>query len=75
MKYDLYPFRVLANDYDLNSNIIFQYAHNLFSDVINKEDLKYSVDELNHDLNANLSFYIFNNGEDKLTIRILYSPI
>ena len=75
MKYDLYPFRVLANDYNLNSNILFQYAHNLFSDVINKEDLKYGVDELNHDLNADLSFYIFNNGENKLTIRILYSSI
>ena len=75
MKYDLYPFRILASDYDLNSNILFQYSHNLFSDVINKEDLKYSVDELEHDLNADLSFYIFNNGENRLTIRILYSSI
>ena len=73
MKYDLYPFRALANDYDLNSNILFQYSHNLFSDVINKDDLKYGVDELDHDLNADLSFYIFNNSDDKLTIRILYS--
>ncbi|WP_407422907.1 amino acid adenylation domain-containing protein [Methanobrevibacter sp.] len=73
MKYDLYPFRSLASDYNLNSNILFQYSHDLFSDVINKEDLKYIVDELDHDLNADLSFYIFNNGENRLTIRILYS--
>ena len=75
MKYDLYPFRILASDYDLNSNILFQYSHNLFSDVINKEDLKYSVDEMEHDLNADFSFYIFNNGENRLTIRILYSSV
>lgn len=73
MRYDLYPFRVLASEYDLNSNVIFQYSHNLFSDVVNKEDLKYSVDELKHDLDADLSFYILNNGENRLTIRILYS--
>ena len=73
MKYDMYPFRGLASDYNLNSNILFQYSHNLFSDVINKEDSKYVVDELKHDLNADLSFYIFNNGENRLTIRILYS--
>ncbi len=73
MRHDLYPFRVLASEYDLNSNVIFQYSHNLFSDVVNKEDLKYSVDELKHDLDADLSFYILNNGENRLTIRILYS--
>ena len=75
MRYDLYPFRVLASEYDLNSNVIFQYSHNLFSDVVNKEDLKYSVDELKHDLDADLSFYILNNGENRLTIRILYSSL
>ncbi|WP_405290050.1 D-alanine--poly(phosphoribitol) ligase subunit DltA [Methanobrevibacter sp.] len=75
MKYDLYPFRVLANEYDLNSDILFQYSHNLFSDMLNKDDLKYDVDELEHDLNADLSFYIFNDGKDKFIIRILYSSL
>ena len=74
MKYDLYPFRILASEYDLNSNILFQYSHDLFSEVVNKEDLKYSVDELKHDLNADLAFFILNNGENRLTVRILYSP-
>ena len=75
MKYDLYPFRILAKDYDLNSNIIFQYSHNIFADVISKKDLNYTVDELEHDLNADFSFNIFNYGENKLTIRALYSDL
>jgi amino acid adenylation domain-containing protein len=75
MKYDLYPFRILASEYDLNSNMLFQYSHNLFSDVINKENLKYSIDELKHDPTADLSFFIFNNGENNLMIRILYSSL
>ena len=25
MRFDYYPFRVLANDYDINSNILFQF--------------------------------------------------
>ena len=75
MKYDLYPFRILAKDYDLNSKIIFQYSHNIFADVITKKDYSYTVDELKHDLNADLSFNIFNYGENKLTIRVLYSNL
>ena len=75
MKYDLYPFRVLASEHDLNSSVLFQYSHDIFSDVINKQDSKYVVDELVHDLDADLSFNILNNGEDRLTIRILYSSI
>ena len=73
MKYDLYPFRVLANEYNLNSNILFQYSHNLFSNIINNEDLGYDICELNHDLNADLSFDILNNGRNSLTIRISYT--
>ena len=74
MKYDLYPFRLLAKEYDLNSNVLFQYSHSLFSDVIN-EDLKFAVDELKRDVSSDLSFFILNNGKDKLTIRILYSSM
>ncbi len=57
MKYDLYPFRLLANAFDLNSNILFQYSHDLFSNLLDKEKFGYSVDELNHDLNAELSVF------------------
>lgn len=57
MKYDLYPFRLLANEFDLNSNILFQYSHDLFSNLLDKEKFGYSVDELNHDLNAELSVF------------------
>ena len=73
MKYDLYPFRVLASQYDLNSNVLFQYSHNLFSKVVNKENLKYGIGELRHDSTSDLSFFILNNGENKLSIRIVYS--
>ena len=71
MKYDLYPFRVLANEYDLNSNMLFQYSHNLFSNAVNN-DFSYEVCELSHDPVGDLSFFIFNNG-DGFTIRILHS--
>ncbi|MBQ2831509.1 non-ribosomal peptide synthetase [Methanobrevibacter sp.] len=75
MKYDLYPFRLLASEYDLNSNILFQYSHDLFNDMLNKEDSKYGIEELEHDLNADLSLSIFNAGEDRLMIRTLYSSL
>ena len=73
MKYDLYPFRVLAKEYDLNSNIFFQYSHTLFSNVINN-DYNYNISELDHDLVADLSFFIFNN-DNRFTVRLLYSEL
>ena len=72
MKYDLYPFRLLANQYDLNSNILFQYSHNLFQTITNEEDA-YAVDDLKQDMIGDLSFFIFNAADDKLGIRVLYS--
>ena len=73
MKYDLYPFRLLANEFDLKFDISFQYAHNLFSTLLNKDKYGYSVNELKHDSEGDLTFFIFDVGEDKLGIRILYS--
>ena len=73
MKYDIYPFRILASEYDLNSDILFQYSHDLFYSLINEEKLNYKVSELRHDVIGDLSFYIFNVKKDKLGIRILYS--
>ncbi|WP_407430979.1 AMP-binding protein [Methanobrevibacter sp.] len=73
MKYDLYPFRILAGEYDLNSDITFQYSHDLFYSLINEEKPNYKVSELKHDVIGDLSFYIFNVEKDKMGIRILYS--
>lgn len=73
MKYDLYPFRILANQYDLNSNILFQYSHNLFSNLMNNEELDYEIDDLKQEIMGDLSFSIFNIGADRFGIRILYS--
>ena len=73
MKYDLYPFRLLANEFDLKFDISFQYAHNLFSALMDKDEYGYCVNELEHDPEGDLSFFIFDVGEDKLGIRILYS--
>ena len=68
MKCDLYPFNVMASEYDLNSNIVFQYSHDLYNN--DKFD---SVDELKHDLQGDLSFNISNLDENNFKIKILYS--
>ena len=64
MKYDLYPLNVLFNEHDLNANIIFQYSHDIF---------KNDVCELRHDLQRDLTFFIYSADEDKLGIKVLYS--
>lgn len=71
MKYDLYPFRLLAGKYDLNANIQFQYSHNIFSDVIGDAGDDYEIEECRHDLDADFSFNILNSTDNKLTIRLL----
>ncbi len=68
MKYDLYPFRILANNYDLNSSIYFQYAHNLFE---NTYDL--DVVELHHDPFGEFSFFIMNSDENSFRIKVVFS--
>ena len=73
MKYDLYSFRILASEYDLNSNIFFQYSHDIFYNSLNKDEFGYEVDELWHDPNGDMTFYIFNLDDNKLGIRIIYS--
>lgn len=64
MKYDLYPFHVLANEYELNTNVFFQYSHDIF---------KNDVSELKHDIQRDFSFFIFNRDDGEFGIRILHS--
>ena len=66
MKYDLYSFRILTNDYDLNSDITFQYNHDLFK----ISDL--DIQELKHDVVNDLSFFI-QNIDNKFEIKISFS--
>ncbi len=73
MKYDLYPYRLLANRYNLKSDILFQYSHDLFEDLISNEESDYKVEDLKQEPMGDLSFYIFNSEDGKLAIRILYS--
>jgi len=64
IKYNLYPFNILSNEYELNRDIIFQYSHNIF---------KNNISELRHDLQNDLTFFIYNADENKLGIKVLYS--
>ena len=73
MKYDLYPFRILAKEYDLNTNILFQYSHDLFRKIFDRDNLDYVVDELKHDVVDDFIFYIFDSDENNLSIKIMYS--
>ncbi|MBQ2612572.1 MAG: amino acid adenylation domain-containing protein [Methanobrevibacter sp.] len=73
MKYDFYPFNILANEYDLNSDITFQYSHDIFYNSMNNDEIGYAVDELEHDVNGDFSFFIFNVDDNSFGIRILFS--
>ena len=72
MKYDLYPFRLLSHEYDLNSDILFQYSHNLFNNTFDDES-DYKIKDLKHDVENDMAFYIFNLDDDKLGIKISFS--
>ena len=67
MKYDLYSFRILVNDYDLNSDISFQYNHDLF----NISGLE--MEELEHDVFNDFNFLIQNNSNNNFEIKVQYS--
>ena len=70
MKYDLYPFRLLANEYDLSAGIMFQYAHDIF-DRFNNDFL--TAQSLRIDSLGDLSFFIYNRGDNSFEVRVLYS--
>ncbi|MBR4514792.1 MAG: amino acid adenylation domain-containing protein [Lachnospiraceae bacterium] len=70
MKYDLVPFRTLASKYELNADILFQYAHAMYMDAVNMDKLQMELEMLKHDLDADLSVYVFENADDGLSLRI-----
>ena len=72
MEYDLYPFHVLANEYDLDSDILFQYSHNIFKNSFD-DNGDYKVDELKHESQGDMSFFIYDCGKNKFGIKIKYS--
>ena len=70
MKYDLCPFRILANEYNLNSNITFQYAHEIF----NMFDNDYSkVEIIKTDSINDLSFFVYNIDDNRFGIKVTFS--
>jgi len=72
MKYDLYPFRVLSYEYDLNSDIIFQYSHSLFNRIFDDES-DFEIQDLKHDVEGDMAFNVFNLKDNKLAIKVSYS--
>ena len=70
MKYDLVPFRILASKYELNAGMSFQYAHALYLDAVNRDEFQMELEALKHDLNAEMAFYVFENADDGLILRI-----
>ena len=72
MKYDLYPFRSLVNDFDLSSDVYFQYSHDIFKHV-GDEDSNFNVCELKHKLVGNLAFFVLNLSEDSFGVKVSYS--
>ena len=68
MKNDMYPFRILANKYDLDSNILFQYL----PEISQTGDI-FSIEELEHDESSDLLFYIYHCDDGEYGIRVFYS--
>ena len=72
MRYNYYPFRLLANEHDINANIIFQYRPDWFNkygnDDLSDEDLIKDSQDMISDLSV-----IVNQKDDNYTINIVYS--
>ncbi|WP_295616213.1 D-alanine--poly(phosphoribitol) ligase subunit DltA [uncultured Methanobrevibacter sp.] len=67
MKYDLYPFRVLANEYDLDSSILFQYLPSMI------QSDNFSIEELRHDENSDLLFNLYDCNDGRFAVRVFHS--
>lgn len=70
MKYDLVPFRTLASRYEVNAGTLFQYAHSLYMDTMNRDGQSIEPEPLPQDPDSELSFYVFDNEDDGLILRI-----
>ena len=77
MRYNYYPFRLLANKYDIKSNILFQFLPdwvrdtNLSDDTIADIDDNFLLDNMS-DLNTDLNVRIIIKGNGYL-LSVLYS--
>ncbi|MCR4927238.1 MAG: AMP-binding protein [Lachnospiraceae bacterium] len=74
-RYDMYPFRLLAGKYDLNADIQFQYSQDIFTGAAKGFGEDVGIEEMEHDLNADLSFNICDDGDKGFKIRILFSSV
>ena len=65
LSYNFYPFRILANKYNINSSILFQYLPN--SDENDETGLFYNV--------SDLDFTILKTDDEKYSIKVIYSSL
>ena len=77
MRYNYYPFRLLANNYDVKSDIIFQFLPEWVMDTNGSEgniigNGREDLLDNNGDLIADLSVEIVQSGEDYL-LSVVYS--
>ena len=76
MKYNYYPFRLLANDYNVDSSIMFQYFPNWISDDLEDTDYVSDImDEVIEDMDdviGDMVVYV-NQGIDNYELLITYS--
>ncbi|WP_296891363.1 amino acid adenylation domain-containing protein, partial [uncultured Methanobrevibacter sp.] len=72
MRYNYYPFRLLANEHDIDANILFQYQPDWFNE--NKTEYSYEENLIKDadDLISDLSVSV-NRKDDNYTINITYS--
>ena len=74
MRYNYYPYRLLANKYNINSSILFQFIPEWIKDTSNFDDTVNENDFLNKmdDLIADLMVEIVQAGNDYI-LRVMYS--
>ncbi len=72
MRYNYYPFRLLANEYDINSNIIFQYMPDWIGDFSNDKDIEDNMLNDMSDFISDFNVNVIQNG-DNYSLNIMYS--
>ena len=72
MRYNYYPFRLLANEYNIDANILFQYQPDWFNEdrteELDSEDLIKNSEDLISDLNVSV-----NQKDGTYKLYIIYS--